>query len=297
MLTPEPMEIGLVFWAEQDAESTLRQLDSLSLHAGQLGVPPGMSCDAALDDWALGLKKWQVAVTSAVCSYSGEDYSSLETVHRTVGFTNQELRADRIARTKEVSRFAAALGIRALSCHIGFIPGDRKEALYQELRDVTRSICESCGEHHQDFVLETGQESAEVLLGFIADVDRKNLKVNFDPANMIMYGSGDPLIALEILGAHVLSVHCKDALSPLAGTVGLLGEECALGEGEVDFPAFLMQLKKMNYQGLLSIEREVPNPDQRLADIAIGIQRLAQWKAAVGIDGRGLPATSLRESS
>src|SRR5271163_2946147 len=118
MLTPEPMEIGLVFWAEQDAETTLRQLDSLGIHAGQLGVPPGMSCDAALNDWALALTEVRVAITSAVCSYSGEDYSNLETVHRTVGFTNKELRADRIARTKEVSRFAADLAIRALSCHL-----------------------------------------------------------------------------------------------------------------------------------------------------------------------------------
>jgi len=296
MLTPEPMEIGLVFWVEQDAESTLRQLDSLGIHAGQLGVPPGMPCDAAQDDWALGLNEWQVAVTSAVCSYSGEDYSDLETIHRTVGFTHKELRKDRIARTKEVSRFAATLGVRALSCHLGFIPSDRNEPLYQDLRDVTRSLCETCSEHHQDFVLETGQESAEVLLGFIADVNRNNLKVNFDPANMIMYGSGDPLAALEILSSHVLSVHCKDAISPLANTVGRLGKECALGDGEVDFPAFLKQLKKMNYQGLLSIEREAPNPNQRLADIAIGIQRLSRWKEAVGINRRGLPASSLRQN-
>ena len=93
MLTPEPMEIGLVFWAEQDAESTLGQVNSLGIHAGQLGVPPGISCDAALDDWALGLNKWHVAVTSAVCSYSGEDYSNLQAIHRTVGFTQQ--RAER----------------------------------------------------------------------------------------------------------------------------------------------------------------------------------------------------------
>jgi L-ribulose-5-phosphate 3-epimerase len=283
MLTPQPMEIGLVFWAEQDAESTLRQLDSLGIHAGQLGVPPEMSCDAALNDWELALKEGRVAITSSVCSYSGEDYSNLESVHRTVGFTNKAFRADRIARTKEVSRFASALGIRALSCHLGFIPSDSKEALYQELRDLTRFLCETCSEHHQDFVLETGQESAEVLLGFIADVNRNNLKVNFDPANMVMYGSGNPLAALEILSSHVLSVHCKDAISPAADTAGLLGEECVLGKGEVDFPAFLKQLQKMNYQGLLSIEREAPDPNQRLADITIGAQRLAQWKAALGI--------------
>jgi L-ribulose-5-phosphate 3-epimerase len=283
MLSPKPMEIGLVFWAEQDADFTLRQLDTLGLHAGQLGVPPGLHCDRSLEEWAHGLKEWRIAVTSAVCAYSGEDYSNLDAIHQTVGFTNKELRTDRIARTQEVSRFAAALGLHALSCHIGFIPSDRNDALYQELRDLTRVLCDACGESGQDFVLETGQESAEVLLRFIADVDRKNLKVNFDPANMIMYGFTDPVGALETLSSHVLSVHCKDANPPAVGAIGSLGEECALGDGEVDFPAFLTQLKKMNYQGLLSIEREEPNADKRLADIATGIHRLQQWKAAVGI--------------
>ena len=283
MLTPKPMEIGLVFWAEQDVDSTLRQLDTLGIHAGQLGVPPHLRCDAALDDWARGLDEWKVAVPSAVCSYSGEDYSNLEVIHRTVGFTNAVLREERIARTIEVSKFAAALGIHALSCHIGFVPSSQNVTLYLELRDLTRAICDACGESGQDFVLETGQESAEVLLGFIADVDRKNLKVNFDPANMIMYGHKDPMAALELLSPHVISVHCKDAKSPTPGTVGLLGEECTLGDGEVDFPAFLKQLKKMNYRGLLSIERESPDSSKRLADIAIGIQRLARWNAAMNI--------------
>jgi sugar phosphate isomerase/epimerase len=100
---------------------------------------------------------------------------------------------------------------------------------------------------------------------------------------MIMYGSGNPLAALEILSSHVLSVHCKDANGPAGGAIGQLGEECALGEGEVDFPSFLRQLKKMDYQGLLSIEREEPNLNKRLADIAIGAQRLARWKEAIGI--------------
>ena len=44
--------------------------------------------------------------------------------------------------------------------------------------------------------LETGQETADGLLQFIADVGRDNLFVNFDPANMILYGTGEPIEAL-----------------------------------------------------------------------------------------------------
>jgi L-ribulose-5-phosphate 3-epimerase len=282
MRTVTPMEIGLMFWADQSAEAVLGKLNELEIHAGQLGAPPEMDCDASLNDWANGLKQSQFTVTSAVCCYKGEDYSTLETVHETVGFTTAALRADRIVRTQQVSEFARALGITALSCHIGFIPSDPGEALYAELRDLTRVLCDYCAKNGQNFVLETGQESAEVLLAFIHNLDRKNLKVNFDPANMIMYKAGDPLAALKLLSPHVLSVHCKDARSPVAGN-GFLGAECALGDGEVDFPGFLKLLKEMNYQNLLTIEREEQNAEKRFADIKTGKARLTQWKADLGL--------------
>jgi L-ribulose-5-phosphate 3-epimerase len=277
-----PMEIGLMFWAESDAGAVLRRLGDLGLHSGQLGVPPDLDCDAALNDWKKGLKEFEMRVRSAVCSYMGEDYSNLETVHKTVGFTAEAVRSDRIARTKVVSKFAHALGLSALSCHIGFIPSDPQETLYKDLCDLTKLLCDYCGDHDQDFVLETGQESAEVLLSFIHSVDRRNLKVNFDPANMIMYQAGDPLAALKLLSPHVLSVHCKDAHSPVVGTGGL-GTECALGDGDVNFPAFLQQLKEMGYQGLLCIEREELDIEKRMTDIKTGISRLKRWKTEIGL--------------
>lgn len=278
----EPMEIGLLFWAEQNAGTILRQLQALDIRSGQLGVPSHLDCDLTLSEWASGLDEFQVGVTSAVCSYVNEDYTNLDTVHKTVGFTTEVYRADRIARTKVVSEFAAALGISAVSCHVGFIPSDPHEVLYKDLCDLTKSLCDFCGAHAQNFVLETGQEHADVLLSFIESVGRRNLKVNFDPANMIMYQSGDPIAALKLLSPHVLSVHCKDAHAPSDGT-GLLGSECKLGDGAVDFPAFLQQLEHMNYQGVLSIEREELNAETRMGDIKTGISRLKQWKASLGL--------------
>ncbi len=277
-----PLEIGLVFWAQQKKGSFLDPLSDVGLSAGQLGIPPELACEAVVDEWAAVLKQSQVTLTSAVCCYEGEDYSDLATVHETVGFTTAALRAERIARTQTGSSFARALGISAVSCHIGFIPADTSEKLYGELCEVTQVLCDFCGGNGQNFVLETGQESAEVLLSFLQDVARPNLKVNFDPANMIMYGSGDPLAALEMLSPHVISVHCKDATSPVAGS-GLLGAECVLGDGEVNFPAFLQKLKDIQYRGLLSIEREEPDAAKRIADIRTGISRLQQWKADLGL--------------
>ena len=281
MASVEPMEIGLVFWAEKSAAETLDHLKSFGLHAGQLGILPGYSLDGAAEDFKAALAGQDIVLTSAVCAYEGEDYSSLQLVHDTVGFTNGDLREPRIARTKAVSDFAAELGIGALSCHIGFVPGDTTLPLYEELCDVARTICDHCATHGQDFALETGQETAETLLAFLRDVGRTNLKVNFDPANLVMYGLGDPVEALKRLGTHVLSVHCKDGTPPVAGS-GKLGSEVALGTGAVDFPAFLKQLRAMHYKGLLAIEREEPDAGQRADDIRLAMARLQEWQVNLG---------------
>jgi L-ribulose-5-phosphate 3-epimerase len=282
MESVKPMEIGLVVWAEEGAKATLQYLQTFGLRTGQLGVPPSVDCARALTEWKAALASSSILLTSAVCCYAGEDYSSLERVHESVGFTTPRYRTERIVRTRDIAEFAHALGITAVSCHIGFIPADPSERLYTELLDLTRVLCDTCAAYKQDFVLETGQEAAVVLLGFIADVDRPNLKVNFDPANMILYASGDPIEALALLQPHVLSVHCKDGNSPVAGT-GLLGIECAIGDGEVDFPAFLRQLKHMDYRGQLTIEREESNPVQKKADVYKAIDRLTSWKADAGL--------------
>jgi L-ribulose-5-phosphate 3-epimerase len=282
MADVNPMEIGLVFWTEESAAKTVAYLKSFGLRVGQLGVPPAIDCGKALEGWKAALPDSGVTLTSAVCCYEGEDYSDLEKVHESVGFTTPKYREERIARTREIAELAHGLGIGAVSCHIGFIPADRTDSLYEELRDVTRRLCDVCAEYKQDFVLETGQESAQVLLGFIADVERSNLKVNFDPANMVLYGSGDPIEALGMLREHVLSVHCKDGRSPVAGS-GLLGSEVRLGDGEVDFPAFLAQLKNIGYAGPLTIEREEPDLETKNADVRIAIERLNQWKSEAGL--------------
>jgi sugar phosphate isomerase/epimerase len=117
--------------------------------------------------------------------------------------------------------------------------------------------------NHQTFALETGQEPAAVLKQFLADVGRPNLRINFDPANMILYGTGDPIEALEAVKSRVVSVHCKDGDWPDKSQPGSLGVERALGKGAVGIPRFIAKLKEIGYQGALTIEREVQGDEQR----------------------------------
>lgn len=272
----EELEIGLMFWAKEDARQTLRDVKQFGVQAGQLGFPGELPLEGKAQEWKDALAAEDFVATTAVCSYAGEDYADIPTVQRTVGLVPEPTREKRIARTKAVADVAAKLGIRSVACHIGFVPHDKAAPLYAEIRDVARDICDHCAKHDQFFTLETGQEPAEVLLRFIEDVDRSNLKINFDPANMILYGTGDPIEALGILRARILSVHCKDGDWPPKDVAGALGTERALGEGSVDFPRFIAKLKEIGYRGMLAIEREEQDAIRRAADIRTAVALLTK---------------------
>jgi L-ribulose-5-phosphate 3-epimerase len=286
MLGLNDLEIGLMFWAEENAQQTLQKVKEFGVRAGQLGFPGELSLDGAAEKWDKALTEEHFTAITAVCSYVGEDYADIPTVQRTVGLVPENTRAERVARTKAVSDVAGKLAIDSVACHIGFISHDFGGASYAAIRDVAKDICDHCGKNGQSFTLETGQEPAKVLLQFIEDVERPNLKINFDPANMILYGTGDPIEALGVLGKHVISVHCKDGDWPPVDKPEALGAEKPLGEGSVDFPAFLAKLKEIGYRGLLSIEREEQDQAKRAADIRKAIALLKKLTAPAAAAGR-----------
>jgi sugar phosphate isomerase/epimerase len=276
MLGLEDLEIGLMFWAAPDAKKTLEDVKSFGVRAGQLGFPGDLPLEGAAAKWDAALTEEKFTVVTAVCSYVGEDYADVPTVERTVGLVPRNTRAERVARTKAVSDVAKELGIDSVACHIGFVPEEASDPTYTEILDVTRDICDHCAKNGQNFTLETGQEPAQVLLRFIGDVGRDNLKINFDPANMILYGTGDPIEALDVLAKYVVSVHCKDGDWPDRDKPEALGKETALGEGSVELSRFIHKLKEVGYRGILSVEREEPDANKRREDIKKAVT-LLRW--------------------
>ena len=285
MLGLDDLEIGLMFWATENPRKTLEHVKQFGLRAGQLGFPGELSLEGAAEKWDRAFTEEQFTPVTAVCSYVGEDYADIPTVGRTVGLVPESTRVERIARTKAVSDLARELALESVACHIGFVSHDFGGESYAAIRDVAREICDHCGKNGQSFTLETGQEPAKILLQFIADVQRPNLKINFDPANMVLYGTGDPIEALGVLGKHVISVHCKDGDWPAIGNPEALGTEKPLGEGAVDFPAFIAKLKEIGYRGVLSIEREEKDEARRNADIRKAISLLRSWTAPAAAAG------------
>jgi sugar phosphate isomerase/epimerase len=124
------------------------------------------------------------------------------------------------------------------------------------------------------FSLDTGHDRSQDLEAFIRDVNLPNLKNNFDPANLILYGTEEPIAALRRLAPLVVSVHCKDGDWPPKDRPGALGTERALGKGSVGIPKFVAALKELGFSGPLNVEREAEDPAERLRDMSAGVELL-----------------------
>jgi sugar phosphate isomerase/epimerase len=228
------------------------------------------------------LKELGIRISVVFGGFEGESYADIPTVVQTVGLVPPATRAARLQEMKEISDFARVLGVDAVGLHIGFVPHDTADPLHGQVVAVTRDLCDYCKANGQNLHLETGQETADTLVAFLGEVGRDNLFVNFDPANMILYGAGEPIAALRQVGRHVRSVHCKDA--KWAARPGQeWGAEVPLGEGDVGMETFLRTLNEIGYTGPLTIEREIPQePSRQKEEIARGMKVLNAIKGKIG---------------
>ncbi len=225
-----------------------------------------------------------ITVTAVFGGFEGESYADIATTAATVGLVPEETRSARVQEMKEISDFTTLLGCDTVALHIGFVPEDRSCDSYTSLVAVTRELLDHVAGNDQQLNLETGQESAEHLLDFIADVERDNLFINFDPANLILYGTDHPIDALLKVGHLVRSVHCKDATyAPVAGRGTDWGAEVPLGEGDVGMRTYLKVLEAVGYNGPLTIEREIANDRERQkADIGAAVGLLESLRNQIG---------------
>lgn len=225
-----------------------------------------------------------ITITCMFGGFAGESYADIPTTTRTVGLVPEETRAARLSEMKEISDFARLLGLDAVGLHIGFVPEDTNGDSYKGLIDVTRDLLDHAAGNQQRVHLETGQETADHLLAFIQDVGRDNLFINFDPANMILYGTGDPIEALRKVGHLVRSVHCKDAKWAAPDKRGKAwGTEVPLGEGDVGMETYLRTLDELGYTGPLTIEREIAHDRERQkADIGHAAKLLTELREKIG---------------
>ena len=272
----EPYAIGVCSWSLQvrNIPELKRLLDSLGIDVVQIAC--GDPHHAAWDEgerMPAAAKAAGFRMNASMLGFPGEDYTTPQTVQRTGGFGNPATRGERLERFQWALDRTRELGLADLTMHAGFIPEpgdpDRKSFL-----DTLGQVSQRALSKGITVAFETGQETADLLRLTLDELKCRNLKVNFDPANMILYDKGDPIRAVEILGPDIRSVHVKDAIR--AKTPGTWGAEVPIGQGEVDIRKYIQALKKAGYTGPLCIEREVGNQHERIADIAHGIRVLRE---------------------
>ena len=271
-----PLSLGVCSWSLQvkSIPELKGFLDGLGINVVQIacGDPHHASWDEGEGMPAAALQSG-IVMTGAMLGFPGEDYTTPQTIKETGGFGNPALRSERIERLKWAIHRTMALGLSDLSLHAGFLPAPNEPARTAVLEALAEAgnLAAARG---ITLAFETGQETADLLRLTLDELGLPNLKVNFDPANMLLYDMGDPIRAVEILGPDIRSVHLKDARRPTVP--GQWGQEVRLGEGEVNIREFVSALKKNGYSGALVIEREVGDQAGRLRDVAHGLAHLRE---------------------
>jgi sugar phosphate isomerase/epimerase len=254
----QPKPHGVIAQVGKDPDGAIRRVAELGFPTCQVGM---RSFEAELaKQLRAALDRYRVEATSIIADGPGPEVYDFYQGPSTIGLVPRATREARIARVRQTSDFARLCGIPAVQTHCGFIPEDPGDPLYQETVAAIRQVATHCKQNGQTFRCETGQETPITLLRTILDVALDNVGVNFDPANLILYGKADPVEALDVLGRYVLGVHAKDGLYPTDPK--RLGREVPIGQGKVNFPRFIQRLKEVGYRGPLTIEREISGPRQ-----------------------------------
>lgn len=228
---------------------------------------------------ALDIVKSNGLVFSAICGDFG------------YGFDDPDRNPEMIEKSKRVLDIAKKLECNIVTTHIHKVPNEecaQKEIMRKACRELAL-YADSIG---SCFALETGPEFGEVLGGFLDSLGANGVRVNFDPANLVMVAGDRPENALKYIGKYVVHTHAKDGIKlhkPAEGEV-IIGEEAQqhaelakmgheylelpLGKGGVDFDTYLPALSAAGFDGFLTIERECGDAPEK--DIAMAVDFLRE---------------------
>ena len=219
------------------------------------------------------IKKQPWKISATMIDFPQEDYSTLDSIKLTGGIVPDESWDKNRQLFFEAVKLTKALGVNYLSMHAGFIDETQKEYA-EKFHNRIRILADAAASENIILLLETGQETAAHLRKFLEEMNHPAIGVNFDPANMILYDMGDPIEAVNILSPWIKHIHIKDAVRTT--NPGTWGQEVVWGHGQVQSDKFLHTLEKINYQGVLAIEREAG--DNRLEEIQLAVRRLSGFK-------------------
>ena len=273
----KPFRLGIILGVAKDPEAAMKRVH-------EFGVP---TCQAGTDDFSdrvynalkAASEKYGIEITAINTSGGRPNSYTFYEGPLTIGVVPPKYRQQRVDNYKRASDFAKRLGVPAVHSHFGFIPENPNDPEYQGVVGALRDVATHIKGNGQIVLMETGQETPITMLRAITDAGVDNLLVNLDCANLILYGKGNPVDALDVLGHLVRGTHAKDGLFPTNPKE--LGEEVPIGKGKANFPKLIPRLHELGYTGPLTIEREISGP-QQLADIKMEKVYLEKLVAKLG---------------
>ena len=168
-MTPESSEsrLAVCSWSlrPKGPDDLVEKLLDVGLTRVQLALDPLVK-DRAWAGAEAALTEAGVDIVSGMFGTKGEDYSTLETIKATGGIVPDSTWEDNWAHIRKVIPAAAALRVKLVSFHAGFLPEDPASPAYGKLEGRIARIAEAFADAGIDLAFETGQEDAPHPQGF-----------------------------------------------------------------------------------------------------------------------------------
>lgn len=261
------MKIGVMINVHNGSNilEELTKVKSLDLESCQISIwDPTLFTDALAEEINAAVAATGITVSTLWCGYSGPVEWNFTYGPLTAGLVPPAYRGIRENELLLGSEFAQKIHVDQMATHVGFLPANYYDEDFRGTVAVLRRICREMKTRGQTFLFETGQETPVTVLRAIEEIGLDNVGINFDTANLMLYGMGSAADAVLVFGKYIRDTHIKDGFYPTNGTE--LGREVRAGEGLANFPLILARLKEVGYNGCFTIEREISGEEQ-IADI------------------------------
>jgi len=262
-MTSQKLQLGVITSPGHSPDEAMANVAGLGLPTCQVTWPAENSLEQG-QELKSAADRHGVQITTLWAMPSGRMVWNFLEGPTTIGLVPADMRNRRTAALINAAHVAAGIGVQSITTHVGFIPEFPGDEDYYGTLQALKAVAATCAAEGIDFWFETGQETPVTLLRMIQDIGEDNVGINLDPANLLMYGKGNPIDAVDVFGQYVRGMHAKDGEYPTDGTS--LGVEKPLGEGRVNFPELMPKLKEKGFCGAVTIEREIAGP-QQIADI------------------------------
>lgn len=258
-----------------DIELEFKKAIDMEINSCQLCIwDESIYCDESAEAVNQALKNTGFKITAVWGGWAGPCEWNFSYGPSTIGLVPAAYRESRLNALKKASDFAEKIGVDKVITHVGFIPENPDHPDFAGTVGALRNLCRYMKAKNQTFLFETGQETPVTMLRTIQAIGLDNVGINFDTANLILYGKANSVDALDVFGQYVMDTHIKDGFYPTDGMA--LGKEAAAGKGKANLPEVVKKLGQIGYTGAFTIEREISG-DQQIADIKMARDLLREW--------------------